>query len=650
MPGFKHIPKKHQALIDRVHAMLQHARILAKHVINADGSVTLYFPDGSVLTLPLVPTTPGTGPGMTFEFGRLVFGEERQLIYDDKGKMLFAYHDAPQILQIPSGVFESGDVIKVVQLGGQIEFQVLNASEQNILSHIYTPGLYTIVSVTFLWRQAGNEVWGILDGTDSVISETIPPPPDPEEIDIDHPDIDPPDPLDPVSANFNVTDISEEGAEDGAITFFSPSGGSGDYEFSIDGTSWQISPNFTGLPAGFYNLWIRDEHNHTNINNIDTVEIEEPEGVIPDPDWYDLFTILWLADQGGVEGNYLVASRGSDILITSNDLTENYIHATSAATFSIMGDQMTVGDLIDVDHYPVLPVLYDNQEPHHIRGIGVLHPDVVDILNDPLHVDREDILNTLHENLNLYLYWSGEWNDFGVMKANRTVEMEQPTYLELPEWLNWNEISEVVDYFGFPYEGLYWDDEEEHFVIPPGFEEEEGVFFFVVDDVEIYIAYYEPGDGWQFYLEHYIAYYSPEGIIDGLPATGVFWQETNQRFIANYDIPDGRFEFTDDGQDRLCAIYTNENTYYVFYQFVSYFPEEGVSDISPDSVFFNHYGYTDNVFLVPFQPEAILSFTFEDDETIVAYYDEELGWQFESALLGLGLDTPIDLNTPILVS
>lgn len=66
-----------------------------------------------------------------------------------------------------------------------------------------------------------------------------------------------------LSATFNSTTASC-GLNDATLTFSSPSGGSGSYEFSINGgSSWQSSPNFTGLTPGSYNVQMRDA-NHTS--------------------------------------------------------------------------------------------------------------------------------------------------------------------------------------------------------------------------------------------------------------------------------------------------------------------------------------------------------------------------------------------------
>ncbi|TRX70858.1 PKD domain-containing protein [Carboxylicivirga sp. M1479] len=53
------------------------------------------------------------------------------------------------------------------------------------------------------------------------------------------------------------TDISCFGDSDGTVTLIG-GGGSGNYEYSVDGTSWQLSPTFTGLGLGDHEFSIRD--------------------------------------------------------------------------------------------------------------------------------------------------------------------------------------------------------------------------------------------------------------------------------------------------------------------------------------------------------------------------------------------------------
>ncbi len=60
-------------------------------------------------------------------------------------------------------------------------------------------------------------------------------------------------------ATINVTDVTCYGGSDGTITLTNPQGGSGAYEFTIDGGgNWQGSGSFTGLSAGFKDVRIHD--------------------------------------------------------------------------------------------------------------------------------------------------------------------------------------------------------------------------------------------------------------------------------------------------------------------------------------------------------------------------------------------------------
>lgn len=142
-----------------------------------------------------------------------------------------------------------------------------------------------------------------------------------------------------------------------------------------------------------------------------------------------IFDFLWV---GAVEGgNHLMNSLGSDfITVNAPDFATGYIPVTSASTFNMpdgyeaddtdllwwtalaVKRNVTVAELIGYDFTRTL-VKYDNDDPHHIRWIGLLKAGVV---------LTEEQINTLHETFELSIFWSGVWNDNGFLKANRGFE------------------------------------------------------------------------------------------------------------------------------------------------------------------------------------------------------------------------------------
>ena len=59
--------------------------------------------------------------------------------------------------------------------------------------------------------------------------------------------------------NVSSTMISCFGADDGTISITGATGGSGSYQYSVNGgDSWRCPGNFTGLRSGSYDVRIRD--------------------------------------------------------------------------------------------------------------------------------------------------------------------------------------------------------------------------------------------------------------------------------------------------------------------------------------------------------------------------------------------------------
>lgn len=85
--------------------------------------------------------------------------------------------------------------------------------------------------------------------------------------------------LAPLLADVEVDDIICFGEENGVIRVTDLSGGTGDYEFSLDGTNWQEENEFTDLAPGTYTVSIRDNSQLEGcILEIPDVEIASPPG------------------------------------------------------------------------------------------------------------------------------------------------------------------------------------------------------------------------------------------------------------------------------------------------------------------------------------------------------------------------------------
>lgn len=126
--------------------------------------------------------------------------------------------------------------------------------------------------------------------------------------------------------------------------------------------------------------------------------------------WFEWFDFLWI---GNYDGDNLVNEVGDNVSITNNDIVTAYIPDTSTATFGLPAPyaDFNTANLVELD-YDSLVVKYDNTEPHHVRMIGILKDSFT---------PTTDQLNQLHQLFELYVYWSGVYNDYGVLKSNRVI-------------------------------------------------------------------------------------------------------------------------------------------------------------------------------------------------------------------------------------
>ena len=104
-------------------------------------------------------------------------------------------------------------------------------------------GLFTNlapIAYTVQMRDAANPACMITIGTINITQQTV------------------------LNATVNSTNVTCAGGSDGSITISAPTGGYGNYEYSINGGgSWEASGTYTGLVPGSYNVRMRDK-DHVN--------------------------------------------------------------------------------------------------------------------------------------------------------------------------------------------------------------------------------------------------------------------------------------------------------------------------------------------------------------------------------------------------
>ncbi|HPJ63601.1 SprB repeat-containing protein, partial [Lentimicrobium sp.] len=79
-----------------------------------------------------------------------------------------------------------------------------------------------------------------------------------------------------LTADVTSTNVTCFGGNDGSITISNPTGGSGNYEYSIDNINWQTTNTFGGLTAGSYTVWMRDAGDPGNFVTLAVVVITQP--------------------------------------------------------------------------------------------------------------------------------------------------------------------------------------------------------------------------------------------------------------------------------------------------------------------------------------------------------------------------------------
>ncbi len=142
-----------------------------------------------------------------------------------------------------------------------------------------------------------------------------------------------------INADVNFTDPSCPGNSDGTILISNPTGGSGNYEYSVNGgTSWHTSGNFIGLVEGFYDLSIRDLISLCETTLATNLELAGIDTVIPNitcPSDINITTDIGGCEATGIVLGSPVTSDNCGIASLINDASEPYLIGTTVVTWTV---------------------------------------------------------------------------------------------------------------------------------------------------------------------------------------------------------------------------------------------------------------------------------------------------------------------------
>jgi large repetitive protein len=180
-------------------------------------------------------------------------------------------------------------------------------------------------------------------------------------------------------AETQVTDATCFNGANGSIEFFNAAGGSGSYEFSIDGILWQADLVFANLAPGNYTTLIRDLNHPSCEINLGLVVIAEPEEIslnietVVNNDCYgDNGGSVTVSASGGTSGYIYALYNGIDLVETQEPVYP--AHAVFGGLTAGAGYRITVTDSRGCG-------------PVEIEDISITEPDELEInLVVPGHV------------------------------------------------------------------------------------------------------------------------------------------------------------------------------------------------------------------------------------------------------------------------
>ncbi|MDT8309540.1 MAG: HYR domain-containing protein [Bacteroidales bacterium] len=142
-----------------------------------------------------------------------------------------------------------------------------------------------------------------------------------------------------MNATVNSTDVTCPGNSDGTITISSPSGGSGTYEYTINGDiGWQSSGNFTGLTNGIYDVRIRDAVSLCEKilnSDLEIVSTDVTPPTITCPNDITITADAGTCEATGISLGTPVTSDNCSVASVINDGSEPYSMGTTTITWTV---------------------------------------------------------------------------------------------------------------------------------------------------------------------------------------------------------------------------------------------------------------------------------------------------------------------------
>lgn len=195
-----------------------------------------------------------------------------------------------------------------------------------------------------------------------------------------------------ITTNASVTNVLCNGESDGSITV-TPTGGTGTFEYSIDGTNFQTSSTFTNLSAGNYSVIVRDANACTASVN---ATISEPSALSVSASLTDDNTINASATGGTAPYQYSIDGTNFQSSATFSGLTNGQYTITVLDSNGCTASTNTTLVVTGFENEPTTQIVqvYPNPSQDFVIVKGLAHGDLIRLLN----TNGEELKSIEHNN------------------------------------------------------------------------------------------------------------------------------------------------------------------------------------------------------------------------------------------------------------